>query len=703
MSDLPIYKFGIPFDNIKIIFNSLVGDPRYHFRPDGIKYLYAHSEFDKDVFKVDTDPYMENVNQIYAEQAISKDSFNSIEEFGPLFYEFGLNSLTQIAASILKTNALGRSILCNNFRVANDKLGIVFGKFFKEFLKITGIKVDKDGFYLYKNEEIAHLEFEKLIEDLDFYYDSSIINESSYNEFGNILSATYLALTLYLNGVIINMGNKLGIELATIYSEENDVAIDQFGNNLIGSSSIEEDSKFKLISLIYTHYLMTQFYEDKTGFNFKDPYIKIFYNIGEKISKMGIDSLGEEMDITHLTQSDLIRNSKITMLSVLTPVSVMKDSAIFDTGLFEHEIADMSTVALQIVNYLVYDEQDKLKLLHSPLCTYMMEDVSETDVDVLYNHFLDLVNTLPHTISPKFFYQIIVYAAAFRFLKAKKSGSVKEEAALGMYQAEAILTFLYRHWFDTRYFYQIGGGFYSKDVRRNANEIKANLYIKSSIYEYLIFAHQLENNDFKLDYNIKYFIGVFNRAIVVINSDNEDLTQAKNEVANLRFNTYGTDNFDNNFKYINDSNYENYDDNVKLLNKGRSLLEFYLTAKDNSPAYGPKYLNEVLETEFQTQSIDKLANYALEDSKYSTIYDCKLARALSANLDKVLTDENSDDKFISYFNVFIKYTIPIYLTHLVFDKTTKNESDNLGNTIKEDEKVLPNLQSQRLFNFLNRS
>lgn len=703
MSDLPIYKFGIPFDNIKIIFNSLVGDPRYHFRPDGINCLYAHSEFDKDVFKVDSNYYMENVNQIYAEQAISKDSFNSIEEFGPLFYEFGLNSLTQIAASILGINPQGRSILCNNFRVANDKLGIVFGKFFKEFQKITGIKVDKDGFYVYKNEEIAHLEFEKLIEDLDFYYDSSVVNESSYNEFGNILSATYLALTLYLNGVIINLGNKLGVELGTLYGDENDISIEQLGNNLIGSAAIDEDTKFKLISLIYTHYLMTQFYEDKTGFNFKDPYIKIFYNIGEKISKMGIESLGEEMDITHLTQSDLVRNSKITMLSVLTPVSAIKDSAIFDSGLFEHEIADMSTAGLQIVNYLVFS--DTMKLLHSPLCTYMMEDVNETDVDVLYNHFLDLVNTLPHTISPKFFYQIIIYAATFRFLKTKKTGSVKEQAVLGLYQAEAILTFLYRHWFDTRYYYPISSGFYSKDVRRNVNEIKALLYVKSSIYEYLIFAHQLETNSLDCKFNIKYFIGVFNKTITALNSDNTDLTAIKNEVTNIRYNSYGFDNYENDigFKYISDSNFEEYDNNVKLLNKGRSLLEFYIAAKDNSSAYGPKYLNEVLETEFQTQSMDKLADYALEDGKYSTIYDCKLARALSGNLSKVISDESSDDKFIAYFNVFIKYTIPIYLAHLVFAKTTKNESDNLGNTIKEEENVLPNLQSQRLFNFLNRS
>lgn len=710
MGDLPIYKFGLPFDNIKIIFNTLVGDPRYHFKPDEVNCVVAHSELDKDVFKVNT--ILEDESDLfkYAESIIHKDEFTNIKEFGNLFYNFGTLALTQIAGSLLKINCFGREALSNDIRVAIDKLGITFNRNFFNFLKMIGVMgLSEDGRFVYVDKKICHLEFERFVEDIDFYYDSAK-NKESYVEFGNIFSATYLALTLYLNGIIINLSDKLGVELGTIYSNEGEASIDTLSNNLIASNAIESDIKFKLISLIYTHYLMTKFYEDKSGFDFKDSYIKIFYNIGEKISKLGIDSIGEELDISHLTQSDLVRNSKINMLTVLGTVDIINTPATFDVSLFEHEISDMSTVAFNIANYLwitdLMNDEDGPYLLHSPFCGSMTDDINENVVDKLYNYFIDnVINLLPHTISPKFFYRLCMYAAAFRFIKEKKNGKMSEQAALGLYQAEACMAFLYRKWFDSRYYYEISSGIKSNDVRRVSNEIKALAYVHASIYEYQIFTYILDTDNKRTNsFNAKTFITNFNRIMNELCYDNIGFSELRRMINNdLEFEVYKNDNTYPVFAYISDFNFEKYDDNVKLLNSGRPLIEFYIKSKNNGNMYNIKYINKIIETEFETKTLDKLSEYCNSPSDYSTMYDCKLSRGLSGNISKVISNEKSDDRFEIYFNVFVKYIIPIYLAHIVFDKTDRSETDKLGNTIREDDDILPNIHSQRLFNFLNRS
>ena len=85
------------------------------------------------------------------------------------------------------------------------------------------------------------------------------------------------------------------------------------------------------------------------------------------------------------------------------------------------------------------------------------------------------------------------------------------------------------------------------------------------------------------------------------------------------------------------------------------LLWFY----DNK--YGYKYLIEILETDYQQKTIDQLSVYANDsESNYLTIYDCKLARALTNNIDTVLKDEKSEERFVALFNTFVKCDFIFY-------------------------------------------
>ena len=109
-----------------------------------------------------------------------------------------------------------------------------------------------------------------------------------------------------------------------------------------------------------------------------------------------------------------------------------------------------------------------------------------------------------------------------------------------------------------------------------------------------------------------------------------------------------------------------------------------------------------METDYQQKTIDQLSVYANDsESDYLTIYDCKLARALTNNIDTVLKDEKSEERFVALFNTFVKCVIPVNLAKNVMDKTDKSDEDFVGN-LKPEEKYLPNIRSQRLFNFLEK-
>ena len=225
-----------------------------------------------------------------------------------------------------------------------------------------------------------------------------------------------------------------------------------------------------------------------------------------------------------------------------------------------------------------------------------------------------------------------------------------------------------------------------------AKALKAKTYIKFSAQNYINFVHKFETNDdmFKHDNFSVYLTGM--RILDETNSMSDDLSGATTVYNDLRVMSYD-------IREITYENYEDFDKNIINLNKGLLPLISLFTHNDK---YGYKYLIEILETDYQQKTIDQLSAYANNsESEYLTIYDCKLARALTNNIDTVLKDEKSEERFVALFNTFIKCVIPVNLAKNVMDKTDKSDEDFVGN-LKPEEKYLPNIRSQRLFNFLEK-
>ena len=685
--NIPIFSLGNPFDNIKIIAHTIMGSPRLNYSWNGYN-IVAKTLKNEEVFSVISNI---NTDHEYAESALMVDKMNDFAEFGKLFYEFGSGALNAIAIALMNTSGNKRPLCLSEDFYSIKKLGIVFSKQFQNFQSLIGLTKYENEQEYYTDKD-QHLDISNFINEIDYIMRNA--KNDSFLELGDILCSTYVALTIYLTGVFIKLSKDIGINIATIYGDGQEFATDNISDKIIKSNTLENDVKYKLISILYFYYLLTEFYKNNIGLDFIDKINFAFYKIGEKISKIDIKTLEEEMDISYLfAQHD---NSNV-LFNILSVPSVVTNPSEFDYVLRDYDITDFGTIALPLYKYFSTilnggNLPGKSSLIFDSITKYESADAST--IDILYTHFIENVaNVIPASISPKYFYKISVYAAAFRKLKKSATGKGKETAALGLYQAEALLSLLYKEWIrNESYCREIGTGVYCKDTRYVAKALKAKTYIKFSAQNYINFVHKFETNDdmFKCDNFSVYLTGM--RILDETNSVSDDLSGATTVYNDLRVMSYD-------IREITYENYEDFDKNIINLNKGLIPMISLFT---NDNKYGYKYLIEILETDYQQKTIDQLSAYANNsESEYLTIYDCKLARALTNNIDIVLKDEKSEERFTALFNTFIKCVIPVNLAKNVMDKTDKSDEDFVGN-LKPEEKYLPNIRSQRLFNFLEK-
>ena len=685
--NIPIFSLGNPFDNIKIIAHTIMGSPRLNYSWNGYN-IVAKTLKNEEVFSV-----ISNIktDHEYAESALMIDKMNDFAEFGKLFYEFGSGALNAIAIALMNTSGNKRPLCLSEDFYSIKKLGIVFSKQFQNFQSLIGLTKYENEQEYYTDKD-QHLDISNFINEIDYIMRNA--KNDSFLELGDILCSTYVALTIYLTGVFIKLSKDIGINIATIYGDGQEFATDNISDKIIKSNTLENDVKYKLISILYFYYLLTEFYKNNIGLDFIDKINFAFYKIGEKISKIDIKTLEEEMDISYLFAQHDDGN---VLFNILSTPSVVTNPSEFDYVLRDYDITDFGTIALPLYKYFSTilnggDLPGKSSLIFDSITKYESADAST--IDILYTHFIENVaNVIPASISPKYFYKISVYAAAFRKLKKSATGKGKETAALGLYQAEALLSLLYKEWIrNESYCREIGTGVYCKDTRYVAKALKAKTYIKFSAQNYINFVHKFETNDdmFKRDNFSVYLTGM--RILDETNSMSDDLSGATTVYDDLRVMSYD-------IREITYENYEDFDKNIINLNKGLLPLISLFTHNDK---YGYKYLIEILETDYQQKTIDQLSAYANNsESEYLTIYDCKLARALTNNIDTVLKDEKSEERFVALFNTFIKCVIPVNLAKNVMDKTDKSDEDFVGN-LKPEEKYLPNIRSQRLFNFLEK-
>ena len=400
--NIPIFSLGNPFDNIKIIAHTIMGSPRLNYSWNGYN-IVAKTLKNEEVFSVISNI---NTDHEYAESVLMIDKMNDFAEFGKLFYEFGSGALNAIAIALMNTSGNKRPLCLSEDFYSIKKLGIVFSKQFQNFQSLIGLTKYENEQEYYTDKD-QHLDISNFINEIDYIMRNA--KNDSFLELGDILCSTYVALTIYLTGVFIKLSKDIGINIATIYGDGQEFATDNISDKIIKSNTLENDVKYKLISILYFYYLLTEFYKNNIGLDFIDKINFAFYKIGEKISKIDIKTLEEEMDISYLFAQHDDGN---VLFNILSTPSVVTNPSEFDYVLCDYDITDFGTIALPLYKYFstILNGEDlpgKSSLIFESITKYESADAST--IDILYTHFIENVaNVIPTSISPKYFYKISV-------------------------------------------------------------------------------------------------------------------------------------------------------------------------------------------------------------------------------------------------------------------------------------------------------
>ena len=680
------YITGNPFENIKVILNTLIGSPRYHFKPNKESgSVVAHNEFHDNVFEVVKGTFP--IDHEYAESILGCNNLSDYKEFGKLFFSYGSALINEIMAMLVKRDYAGTAFLLSQERVSINKLAIAYKKFESEFNKMLNI-----------DQETNILTFAELINNIDYSYQYLMEKDEAYIETGRVLSYLYGALTIYLTGVVINIASKSGVSVESLYSDESRRNIEILSNNLISMRDVEEENKYKLITVFYLYHLMTDFYSNNIGFSIVSQSNRVLYELTSKLFDMDIKELEELLDLSMITQSELNTEDNESFLSnYFNNISVIENPYSFDASLRKYDNCDKAAVA-GYIRYYLNPNLPVIRENYKPVLENILkvDTVSESTIDILYNHFIDtVVSAIPKDISPRYFYRVTAYAAAFRKIKnMNKSAKITEQASLGLYQAESILVFLYKTWVMCKGYYRnITTGIYFKNPLRVAQDEKVKAFINNTLYSYSEYVYST-NEDLKSESKISISFFANDRMITAVDLCDEVLPSiSKCECFN-----------EIDLPIVTEYESERYDELVEKLNANKiSFIEFLIHCETvNDKPYGFKFVNQILESDYEQKSIDLLSSIPDDNNEYNVINGTKLGNIFKSNIKSIIKNEKNNERFVMYFNVFLKYFIPLFMIKNDYDDMTGNSTDALGNTRYEEENYLPNLKSQRLFNFMSK-
>lgn len=701
-NNTPVYELGNPFDNIKIILNTLIGYDRSKLKFNYCEKCNAIIAKDKNsinLFRIDlagtsfglTDPE-------YSESAIVTKKFVDNKQYGKLFYTYGSELLTLIANTVLRKNFSSTKMNNMNLLLMDlQKLSVAFENHYYNFNKLI-------GGYTFENPEIKKynkLRFTAftLFDDLYHIYEIVTKKEGTTTyEFGEILAITYTTLTILLTGILINFSETLGLNLNTLYDDGASEAINTFADRLISASNIDTKVKYKIISIFYLYHYLTKFYENSLSIEMDSSLAYPFIKIGEKISKLDIKVIEEELDINFLTQEEITNNTEassnnpMNLMSYLKGINIIKDFAEFDSFLeLNDDFSDKLFMALFIYKYFTRFDYT----IKNGMCNFFnafvdVGTITKTDVDLLYNHFIDNVgNRISSLLNPNYFYKVTVYAAAFRYIINKSNDeSIKEQASAGLYQAEGILGFICKRFFCTEGLCEFTENINCPSPAYNYKKLKAILYVDCVINEYKMFIESLSNEKGKINstyenyYN--HFLEIKTDFIDVANSDYEKPSDIINR-------------FKKGHIYpLTDAEKKKH---IEELNKNEMSYQEYVF-EHNFFSNEKDDIIKTIESEFNDLAMNTIVSYDNDRNNYNTIHDCRLGRLFVNNIKEIMKKENTDNIGEMYVNIFVKFVISEYLANENF--AYDNASNKLVKMDKDDLQILPNITSTNKFNFIER-
>ena len=741
-TDSPVFKSESPFDLVKIITGTIMGEPRISFYPVSYEDKFFAKDFVEGwkcdpksgnkcqkIFKVDLTGFASGDKDLvnYVQNlSLHNDNFTSAVDYAKLLYNFGFYSLKMLAGCIIKINGIGDNSPINNLVKATfAKLAFNLKDredYFKELLGVRS-KKDENSFFTYTENNKTHISFGKCIDIIDELYEHFCRCKECKIELEQIMIILYFSLAFYLLGCAYNLIDNAMIPLKSFY--DNDTyksAADTFIDRTLGKLDAETENK--MYSLFYTFYLINQFYEKHTGIKMDDPVFMPLYAIGEKVAKMNPDFIDEKLDISELTQGDL-KDYRINFRAYLDDPSFFNDTAIYLSSILEHDNPSKISVAFGVLS-IIDTDQESVATINNALDSAIsidtpVSDYTESKVEAFYNYFISIfIETIPLVISPNTYYKLTLFAATFRKIyTACNSGRSKELAALGLMQAEAYMIYLYKIWFKKGVVFKIDDTIQTYDLKIPNRTLKAKAYIQQNAYLYDVFVNSINYNYKDNDYFFRNLIDAisehynFINMMKWLNCDGAfDNTNYEYEAKKLEdWKPYIPDSIFDEGNAYGSASVSSFDNLVKGYNKNLiSFVSFFFYTK-NEATYNLKYISRILELDYNQKTIDTLSKYGQKtDNETVMINRTLLAKLISGNIKEIIKNSNSDERFEYYFNSFLKGMAMIFFAKDSYEHLLGNEKDSyivLDEETSESDQdhflsLIPRVSSMRTFNFLNR-
>ncbi len=754
---LPIYDLQFPFDSIKTIIATIMGEPRlsYEMIKDAgeLNTLINACWIDPEtlthspLFQVKTDALQfitkedNEFGDIIHEQV---KTFNTLGEYSHLLYTFGKTALNFIAAILIEINSKGeRKPVSVDFSTLYYQLHNALETSWNDLSFLFGTKKS--------NEDIFDYETNKLLVDFRNIYNFTIglyedIKEKDHwCEFGEILAALYGSLASLLIGLTIKLTNNSIVDPAKLFNTDEDISkstINTFANAFMSNETIDATTKNRYISLLIFFYKLNEFYRIYNGIQIDDPMIIPIVSLGEEFASLPEEQLVENIDLSILNQGDLEIHTSKTFESFLSYENFISSPASYYINCLDYDTANKVIVARAITFLFKYnsiDIDESLKTKYKPAYYSLIEESGENITDEgkilgLYDFFINNVvgKVLKNTCDVKLYHLVTMCAIHFKYLtKQSLSKELTEYVYGGLYQAEALMVFLWHDWFQSGKTYKVEKNIHCADNKALGLLYKAKQYVKIDLIHYLQAAFEIQSPSFytedksKYDYTRDFYqtISIYHMSLLA-NKYNYNLNtiyqigdMGKTTITEGSNEFFVNTGLDNILPHIYDKNY-----NASIEDKAESDYEdyyqndiplIYLYSKYGieNITFGLLWVNTVLQKEFPEETLQTLNDLNFEDNIKPWIADNVISAKIAQNLSKIIKGKfGTNDRFNKYFSILLRAIVQLGFAREAMYHTIdsaeylENQNKNMTKTLSEldYETVIPFLESQHTFTFLNR-
>ncbi len=444
-------------------------------------------------------------------------TFNTLGEYSHLLYTFGKTAINFIAALILEINSKGeRKPVSTEFAVLYYQLHSALEASWNDLSFLFGTKKS--------NEDNFDFQTDKLLVDFRNIYSftmglyEDIKGKDHWCELGEILAALYGALASLLIGLTLKLTNNSIIDPGKLFNTDEDISkatINAFANAFMSNETIDATTKNRYISLLIFFYKLHEFYRIYNGIQIDDPMIVPVVSLGEEFASLPEEQLVENIDLSILTQGDLEIHSSKTFESFLSYENFISSPATYYINCLDYDTANKVIIARAITFLFKYnsiDIDETLRNKYKPAYYSLIEESGENITDEgkilgLYDFFINNVvgKVLKNTCDVKLYHLVTMCAIHFKYLtKQNLSKELTEYVYGGLYQAEALMVFLWHDWFQSGKTYKVEKNIHCADNKALGLLYKAKQYVKIDLIHYLQAAFEIQSPSFYTEDKPKY-------------------------------------------------------------------------------------------------------------------------------------------------------------------------------------------------------